>query len=171
MRKPFVFFDDSGEASSASVEELLEFLLDNAVQTHCHRFAAIVARARAMQRDRERPRTPIEREVAAYLRRHDKKRDGSCRQAALEKTLHWTGIIHELQPLEVEDLLGALKLEQVTRRGEPVVDYALFLRQVLGDDALQAYPERGVVNRARGRRGRSGRRRLGEGATTTRGGQ
>ena len=90
------------------------------------------------------------REVAAYLRRHDKKRDGSCRQAALEKTLHWTGIIHELQPLEVEDLLGALKLEQVTRRGEPVVDYALFLRQVLGDDALQAYPERGVVNRGPG---------------------
>ena len=151
MRKLFVFFDDSGEASSASVEELLEFLLDNAVQTHCHRFAAIVARAaRAAQRSGAAADADLVREVAAYLRRHDKKRDGSCRQAALEKTLHWTGIIHELQPLEVEDLLGALKLEQVTRRGEPVVDYALFLRQVLGDDALQAYPERGVVNRGPG---------------------
>jgi hypothetical protein len=151
VRKLFVFFDDSGEASSASVEELLEFLLDNAVQTHCHRFAAIVARAaRAAQRSGAAADADLVREVAAYLRRHDKKRDGSCRQAALEKTLHWTGIIHELQPLEVEDLLGALKLEQVTRRGEPVVDYALFLRQVLGDDALQAYPERGVVNRGPG---------------------
>jgi Ca2+-binding EF-hand superfamily protein len=151
VRKLFVFFDDSGEASSASVEELLEFLLDNAVQTHCHRFAAIVARAaRAAQRSGAAADADLVREVAAYLRRHDKKRDGSCRQAALEKTLHWTGIIHELQPFEVEDLLGALKLEQVTRRGEPVVDYALFLRQVLGDDALQAYPERGVVNRGPG---------------------
>lgn len=150
-RKLFAFFDDSGEARTASIEELLEFLLDNAVQTHCHRFAAIVARAaRAAQRSGAAADADLVREVAAYLRRHDKKRDGSCRQAALEKTLHWTGIVHELQPLEVEDLLGALKLEQVTRRGEPVVDYALFLRQVLGDDALQAYPERGVVNRGPG---------------------
>ena len=92
VRKLFVFFDDSGEASSASVEELLEFLLDNAVQTHCHRFAAIVARAaRAAQRSGAAADADLVREVAAYLRRHDKKRDGSCRQAALEKTLHWTG--------------------------------------------------------------------------------
>ena len=61
VRKLFVFFDDSGEASSASVEELLEFLLDNAVQTHCHRFAAIVARAaRAAQRSGRRGRRPRE---------------------------------------------------------------------------------------------------------------
>lgn len=119
------------------------------MQTHAHRFAAIVARAsRAALRSGAASDADLVREVAAYLRRHDRKRDGSCRQAALEKTLRWTGVAAELSPAEMEDLLGALKLEQTTRRGEPVVDYALFLRQVLGDDALQAYPERDAARSA-----------------------
>ena len=78
MRKLFVFFDDSGEASSASVEELLEFLLDNAVQTHCHRLRRLLRERRsAAQRSGAAADADLVREVAAYLRRHDKKRDGS----------------------------------------------------------------------------------------------
>ena len=85
-----------------------------------HRFAAIVARAARRPSEGVPPRTPTSSEGGrSLLTPTRKKRDGSCRQAALEKTLHWTGIIHELQPLEVEDLLGALKLEQVTRRASP----------------------------------------------------
>ncbi|KAH8061195.1 hypothetical protein JL722_4497 [Aureococcus anophagefferens] len=152
VRGLYEFFDDD-EGKGVDVDELLSLALDRAVVAHAHGRDAILARANAAAaRSGASLDGDIVRDVAEYLVRHDRRRDGCCKQAALEKALRWTGISSELAPLDLEELLDALRVEEpagrssaasAKKKAPPRSDYALFLERVLDSEA----PVRRVAHR------------------------